>query len=200
MNGRIFISGSFTTVDRNTCGQGGGWVDNDPHLWDSPPTWGICRPDLRKLVHEGDYVFFVLPRASELPQTVYAYLRAREIITHMKAYNRPELRMKRMRRTRRGQPNGNIIVTRAGQYNELDGNPDHKRRFDSIKRHYVIGDAEHSRLLSRAKIEAMAPAFADVLYGIFGVRAPRPIGVISRWGRVMTDSQANELLSWLRGS
>ena len=151
MKGRIYISGSFTTVDRSSCGKGGGWIDNDPHLWTLPPTWGICRTDLQRLVQPGDYVFFVLPAASDLPQTVYAYLQVKEVITHIEAYRRPDLRRKRMRNTRAGQPNGNIIVDATGNYNRLDGNSDHRRRFDRIKEYYVVGNAKESGLLTKQK-------------------------------------------------
>jgi hypothetical protein len=43
---------------------GVGWLDNDPHFWEPPPTWGICRTDSRRVVKVGDYIFFVLPKAS----------------------------------------------------------------------------------------------------------------------------------------
>jgi hypothetical protein len=63
--GRIYISGSFTTVNRNKCGGIVGWLDNDPHFWRPPPTWGICRTDFRRVIKVGDCIFFVLPKASE---------------------------------------------------------------------------------------------------------------------------------------
>jgi len=140
MEGRIYISGVFTTVNRNKCGGGVGWLDNDPRFWSWLRTWGICRTDFRRVIKVGDYIFFVLPKASELPQTVYGYFKVRERITHMEAYARPELRRKRM-----GDkvPNGNIIVDADGRYNRFDGGY-HKDGFDEIKRYYVIGDTNES--------------------------------------------------------
>jgi hypothetical protein len=38
--GRIHFPGAFTTVNRSGSGGGGGWLDNDPHFWNSPP-WRI---------------------------------------------------------------------------------------------------------------------------------------------------------------
>src|SRR2546430_2431671 len=91
MKGYIYISGAFTTVNRSKCG-GNGWLDNDPHFWTQPPTWGICRTDLRCCVDVGDYVFFVLPKASELPQMIYGYFRVCEPpISHIQAYSRRDL-------------------------------------------------------------------------------------------------------------
>ena len=33
--------------------------------WNWPPTWGICRTDFRRVIKVGDYIFFVLPKASD---------------------------------------------------------------------------------------------------------------------------------------
>ncbi|WP_454914161.1 DUF2441 domain-containing protein [Variovorax gossypii] len=44
----MYIANSFKTVGRTQRERGHWPVDNDPHFWSSPPTWGICRPDLRK--------------------------------------------------------------------------------------------------------------------------------------------------------
>ena len=62
MKGYIYIASAFDTVNLSTCGQKGSWVDNDPHFWTYPPTWGICRNDIRAKAEEGDSIFFVLPR------------------------------------------------------------------------------------------------------------------------------------------
>jgi hypothetical protein len=57
VKGYIYIASAFETVNRSACGQKGSWVDNDPHFWTSPPTWGICRNDLRAGAEIGDFVF-----------------------------------------------------------------------------------------------------------------------------------------------
>jgi hypothetical protein len=61
MKGYIYIASFFETVNRSSCGRKGSEVDNDPHFWTDPPTWGICRNDLRARADVGDFVFFVLP-------------------------------------------------------------------------------------------------------------------------------------------
>jgi hypothetical protein len=75
LKGYIYIASAFETVNRSVCGRKGSWVDNDPHFWTNPPTWGICRNDLRAGAEIGDYVFFVLPRRGRHPQMIFAYLK-----------------------------------------------------------------------------------------------------------------------------
>jgi hypothetical protein len=194
MQGRIYISGVFTTVNRSRCGGGVGWLDNDPHFWSWPPTWGICRTDFRRVVDVGDYIFFVLPKASELPQMVYGCFRVRERTCHMQAFRRPELRRKRM-----GEkiPNGNIIVDARGRYNRFDGGYD-KDRFAEIKRYYVIGDTKESRFLREERIRTLAPGFLGALNTVFGTREKAVFGIIGRKGRRMSEEQVRGLLAWLR--
>jgi hypothetical protein len=193
MEGRIYISGVFTTVDRSKCG-GVGWLDNDPHFWNSPPTWGICRTDFRRVIKVGDYIFFVLPKASELPQMVYGYFKVREKICHMQAYARRELRRKRMGNK---VPNGNIIVDARGRYNQFDGGP-HKDRFSEIKPYYIIGDTNESAFLSEERIRRLAPGFVGILNRVFRTREKSAFGIIGRKGRRMSEEQVGRLLAWLR--
>jgi hypothetical protein len=194
MEGRIYISGVFTTVNRSKCGGGVGWLDNDPHFWTWPPTWGICRTDFRRVIKLGDYIFFVLPKASELPQMVYGYFKVREKITHMQAHARRELRHKRMGNK---VPNGNIIVTANGRYNQFDGGR-HKDRFREIKRYYVIGDTNESAFLSEDRIRHLAPRFVAILNRVFGTRQESAFRIIGRKGRRMSEEQVGSLLEWLR--
>jgi len=133
MRGHIYISGVFISVSRIDA-HSGITLDNDPHFWEWPPTWGICRPDIRAKANVGDYVFFVLPRRANLPQMIYGYLKIAEIITHAEAFHRPELELKRMGNK---NPNGNIIVDRLGEYNRFDLGF-HRNNFEKIKRHYAI--------------------------------------------------------------
>ena len=184
----------FATVDRGKCGGGVGWLDNDPHFWNRPPTWGICRTDFRRAIEVGDYIFFVLPKASELPQTVYGYFRVREKVCHMQAFGRPELRCKRMGNK---IPNGNIIVDAQGRYNRFDG-CHHKDRFDEIRRYYVIGDTKGSEFLSENRIRKLAPGFLGVLRRVFATRRKSVFRIIGRKGRRMSEEQVRHMLAWLR--
>lgn len=193
MKGFIYIASAFHTVNRSKCGRGGASIDNDPHFWTQPPTWGICRNDLRRYAVAGDYIFFVLPRHGRHPQMIFGYMRVEEKITHLAAYHRPELASKRMGNK---DPNGNILVDARGNYNRFDGGV-HKRKFDKIKGEYIIGDVSDSRMLNDRAIRSLAPRFLRTLGSVLGIRGGRPIDIISRRGRELNGRQAHRLLSWL---
>jgi len=193
VKGYIYIASAFETVNRSVCGQKGSWVDNDPHFWTSPPTWGICRNDLRAGADIGDFVFFVLPRRGRHPQMIFGFLKITEKITHVEAFQRHKLRSKRMGNK---MPNGNIIVDTAGEYNRFDGGV-HKYKFDKIKRHYVVGSETESRMLPSGEIRRLAPDFVRILGSILDIQGARAIDIISRKGRVLTARQVKSLLEWL---
>ena len=189
----IYIAGSFETVNRSSCGQKGSWVDNDPHFWSDPPTWGICRNDLRGTANSDDVVFFVLPRHGRHPQMIFGYLTIDHIITHHQAFHTPGLVSKRMSNK---IPNGNIIVNATGGYNRFDEEI-HHQRFDKIKLHYAVGKPRQSRLLTDREIRRLAPTFTTTLVRVLGKSGLRPIDVISRKGAILTTAQVNQLLNWL---
>src|SRR5260370_30924860 len=195
MKGFIYIAGSFETVNRSKCGRGKGWIDNDPHFWDDPPTWEICRNDLRRKAGNGDHIFFVLPKHARHPQMVFGYMRiAEEIITHVEAFDRADLAKKRMQNK---NPNGNIIVNIRGAYNKFNYGA-HEGIFHKIKTRYAVGDPHTSLFLNDRQIRALAPGFIKILKDVLGGSGSRPIDFISRYGRELTESQAKRFLSWLR--
>jgi hypothetical protein len=196
MKGFIYIASAFETVNRSVCGQQGSWIDNDPHFWSSPPTWGICRNDLRAQAEPGDVVFFVLPRRGRHPQMIFGYLTIARIISHMDAYHSTELASKRMKN---GMPNGNIIVNAKGDYNRFDAGV-HRHKFDKIRRHYAIGMTEQSKMLTADEIQRLAPNFLNALGTVIGVPGDRAIDIITRRGRELTAAQVSALLKWLNGS
>jgi hypothetical protein len=193
VKGYIYIAGAFETVNRSVCGQKGAWVDNDPHFWTSPPTWGICRNDLRAKAKVGDIVFFVLPRRGRHPQMIFGFLEITETLSHIDAFRRPDLQSKRMGNK---TPNGNIIVDAGGGYNRFDGGA-HRHKFDRIKSHYAVGCETKSRMLTSEEIRRLAPTFLTTLGSILGVPGARAIDIISRKGRVLTAAQATALVTWL---
>ena len=193
MKGYIYIASAFETVNRSVCGQKGSWVDNDPHFWTSPPTWGICRNDLRAKADVGDVIFFVLPRRGRHPQMICGFLTIAEIISHLDAFSRADLRSKRMGKK---TPNGNIIVEAGGRYNRFDGGA-HRHKFDKIRAHYAIGCTTESRMLTSEQIRRLAPQFLATLGSIVGIPGDRAIDIISRKGRMLTAGQVQQLLTWL---
>ena len=195
MKGYIYIASAFETVNRSVSGQKGSWIDNDPHFWTSPPTWGICRNDLRARVEPGDVIFFVLPRRGRHPQMIFGFLTIAEIISHSEAFGRRELRAKRMANK---TPNGNIIVDSNGVYNRYDGGA-HRSKFEKIRLHYAIGSESNSRMLTAAEITRLAPALVPVLSSVIGLDGTRAIDLISRYGRRLNETQVRSLLKWLNG-
>jgi hypothetical protein len=197
MKGFIYIASAFHTVNRSSCGRGGAWIDNDPHFWTDPPTWGICRNDLRKRANCGDYIFFVLPRHGRHPQMIFGYMRINEPkITHTEAFHRRDLESKRMGNK---NPNGNILVDAQGNYNLFDAGA-HKSKFLRIKDEYAVGDPANSRLLDDSAIRALAPQFVPMLLEITGIPScdgQRPFDIITRKGRELNADQVRRLLAWL---
>ena len=196
MKGYIYIASAFETVNRSVCGQKRSWIDNDPHFWTSPPTWGICRNDLRARSEVGDYVFFVLPRRGRHPQMIFGFLKITEIISHVEAFRRADLRSKRMGNK---MPNGNIIVGAGGIYNKFDGGA-HKHKFQKIESHYAIGCEKESRMLTSSDIRQLAPSFLTALGSILDIKGDRAIDIVSRKGRILTAHQVRSLLAWLNQS
>jgi hypothetical protein len=193
MKGYIYIASAFETVNRSVCGQKGAWIDNDPHFWTGPPTWGICRNDLRASADVGDVVFFVLPRRGRHPQMIFGYLKIAEKISHLEAFSRPALASKRMGNK---LPNGNIIVNAGGGYNRHDAGA-HRSKFEKIKGHYAVGSVTESRMLSAHEIGALAPKFLEKLGAIVGIPGDRAIDIVSRKGRILTSQQVKSLLAWV---
>lgn len=192
MKGYIYIAGGFGTVNRSTCGQKGSLVDNDPHFWTQPPTWGICRNDLRASANVDDVVFFVLPRNGRLPQSIFGYLTIERIITHSQAYATPSLKADDEQDAK-----GQHHCERDGRVQRPDRR-DHEHIFHKIKLRYAVGNVSQSRLLTPAEICKLVPSFVEKISQVLGKSGSRPIDIISRWGAFLSPSQVNELLAWLK--
>lgn len=197
MEGRIYISGAFSSLCNNNCKSIGPTPDNDPHFYNSPPTWGICRTDFRKKLKKGDYVFFVLPKNAidenklHLPQMIYGYFKIEQHIDHITAYQLfPQKRM------RAEHPNGNIIVNADGSYNQFD-NGAHLEKFNQIKEHYIIGSQLENRFLQPQDVIRLAPSFLDVLNEVFEANFTDIFKIIGRKGRIINEMQIQQLLHWI---
>jgi len=191
MEGRIYISSAFTNLKYAKCKPNKDWLDNDPHFWNSPPTWGICRTDFRKMLNKNDYIFFVLPKRTELPQMIYGYIKILKSISHLEAYQIfPQKRLKN------GKPNGNIIVDEFGNYNRYDNNA-HKERFEQIKNYYIVGDRNNSKFLQENEINKLSKSFLQKLQKVFVSKASDIFDIIGRKGRILDEKQIDTLLKWL---
>ena len=195
MKGIIYIAGSFGAIRKGGCSRGKELIDNDPHFWTSPPTWGICRNDLRRKAEPDDVVFYVLPVKAKHPQSIFGYITIKEMISHLEAWHRPDLRSKRMGNK---NPNGNIIVSGSGAYNRYDAGA-HLHMFDRVKPFYAVGDPMRSRILSAKEIERLSSGFIRILSIVMGGAGKRPIDFISRCGSIIDEQQVNQLLKWVDG-
>jgi hypothetical protein len=127
---------------------------------------------------------------------IFGFLKIIEMISHIEAFRRANLRSKRMGNE---MPNGNIIVGAGGLYNRFDGGV-HRHKFEKIKQHYAIGCDTKSRMLTSQEIRQLAPEFLETLGSIVGIQGDRAIDIISRKGRVLTAQQVKSLLAWLNSS
>lgn len=193
MKGFIYIAGSFVEIAPPSP-TSTAWRDNDPHFWSDPPTWGICRPDLRSKVNPGDYVFFVLPKKCRLPQMIFGYMKIDRIVSHLNAHNDTTLVGKQMGNR---NPNGNIIVTASGAYNRYDGGA-HRKGFPKIRLRYAVGDTANSKFLDDIKVRQLAPQFLVELQRIFNSTGSSPFHVISRYGRQLDAGQIQSLIAFLK--
>lgn len=192
--GRIYIASAFKEITPPLSKND--WRDNDPHFWTQPPTWGICRWDFRNQMRPGDWVFFVLPADAErnLPQMIFAYIKIKDIFSHLTAYNRVDLDSKKMGNK---FPRGNIICDANFKYNRFDLG-EHKLHFSDIKNHYAIGDPAESEFLAEEKIRRLGLQFLDVLNRIYDKDRKSVFGVIGRRGRILNQEQSQMLINWLR--
>jgi len=194
--GMMYIANSFKTVGRTAKARGRWPVDNDPHFWSSPPTWGICRPDLRRKAKPGQTIFFVLSKHAQHPQMVFGYMRIARIVTHARAY-----RLLPGKRMGAHDPNGNIIVGRTGRYNVWDEGH-HRHNFLKIRQRYAIGDPAASRFLTEQQLIAKAQGFLPTLRQVLGTPAgrdgTRAIDFITRAGcHALREDQVAALRRWV---
>jgi len=188
MEGRIYIAKVVKNLDPNL-----GPVDTDPHFWNDPPTWGICRADIRSRVSKNDYVFFTSSASgSNFPQMIFGYMKIKRVIDHNRAFN--EFPQKRMRVG--AKINGNILTDCNGKYHPGDEGA-HEDRFDEFIKHYAVGSKEHSRMLSIDEIKVKAPQLVSILNRIFGTNKTKAHRIIGQGGRKMTPQQTQDLLEWL---
>jgi hypothetical protein len=181
MIGEIFITRSGYDPEL-------GKLVKDPYLGDVP-SLGICRPDIRKRVVPGDYIFVVSGRVPGAQQYVIGGFEVEDKIHAMAAFRRfPEQRLKQLGG---GQIGGNIIVNARGRQHRLDEHPGFERRIDN----YVIGKNPIA-LTTPAEIARGRAETLDVLREIMRKHGQAPINVIGR-GSKLTEEQVLQLRDWL---
>lgn len=180
MIGEIFITSSGYDPEL-------GKLVKDPYLGPIP-SLGICRPDIRRRVVPGDYIFVVSGKVPGVQQYVIGGFEIEEKINAIAAFQRfPDQRLQLID----GQLSGNIIVNSRGKQHKLDGHRGFERRIDN----YIVGKnpiaLTTAEQIARGRAETL-----DVLREIIKKPGLAPINVIGR-GCKLTEDQALQLRDWL---
>jgi len=93
-------------------------------------------------------------------------------------------------------PNGNILTDHNGNYNSLDGGA-HEHIFEKVKERYAVGYKDKSNILSKERIERLAPSFLSRLQAFTGKTGNRPIDIITRYGLELGDTQVEQFVAWV---
>jgi hypothetical protein len=162
----------------------------DPYLGDKP-SLGACRPDVRRQLKTGDYIFTVSGRVPRVRQFLMGGFEVAAKVHANDAYRRfPEQRLHKLED---GQLDGNVIVDERGQQHSLDDHKNFAKRLDN----YIIG-RNPIVLASPAEIERARRETLQMLCELFKKRGRSPHEVISRFGRSLTEKQVEALITWLR--
>lgn len=161
----------------------------DPYLGEIPSI-GACRPDVRKRIPIGGHIFLITGKVKDLPQLVLGGFEVAEKISAAEAFRRfPE---QRLRQRGDGQLDGNVIVDDRGRQHRLDDHPN----FDERVKNYIVGmnpvvlATPHELTLGREETIA-------ALQEILKKKGSRPIDIVGRWGRDLTEEEAERLRAWL---
>ena len=187
MIGKIYITSSGYDPEH-------GKHINDPHL-SGQPSLGACRPDIRKVVKPGDWIFTISGKLRVLPeinQFVMGAFQVAEKIDALDAYFRfPNQRLEFVN----GQLRGNVIVDKFGRQHWLDqhsGGVGFERRIQN----FIVGKnlvkPESPGEIIQAREQTM-----DVLQRVLRKLGSTPFGLIGRAAKNLNEKQVVMLLEWL---
>lgn len=161
----------------------------DPYLGDVPSI-GACRPDVRRRINVGGQIFLVSGKVKNLQQVVVGGFEVAEKISAIEAFHR--FPGQRLRSREDGQLDGNVIVDAEGRQHRLD---DHSSFNERVK-NYIVG--KNPVVLTTPQELAIGRAQTlEALQDILKKKGARPIDVIGRWGRDLTEDQVEKLRAWL---
>ncbi len=166
-----------------------GWEMTDP-IYKDVPTMGACRPDIRRRVERGDYIFAISGRVANIKPHIVGAFAVDDKINALAAYNRfPE---NRMQKDEDGTFHGNIIVDSSGEHLDFDYHTNHERRIEN----YLIGKDpiffETTEQIKVAKNETI-----DILNNIFGKQEDKVHKIIGRCSK-LDEQQIDNLLVWMK--
>lgn len=161
----------------------------DPYLGDIP-TIGACRPDLRKRVQPGDYLFLVSGKVKNVPQYIIAAFEVDEKIDSVTAYARfPD---QHLHKREDGQLDGNIILDSQGKQHPLDNH----KNFEGRRNNYIVCKKESLILRTSDEILHGQNTMA-ILQEVFGKKGDIPRDIIGRMSK-LDDRQVSSLLNLLQ--
>jgi hypothetical protein len=184
MMGRIFITRSGYDPEK-------GKHLKDPTLGPLP-TFGACRPDIRRRIVEGDHIFVISGKVRSAPQYVIGGFEVAQKIDVMTAFRKiPE---QRLHRRSDGQLDGNIIVDERGNQHCLDNHP--ATTFEKRIADYVIG-RNPIALTTPEEVALGREQTLEVLRSVLCKPGASPIEVVGRWGSPLSEDQVMQLRDWL---
>jgi hypothetical protein len=163
----------------------------DPYLGPEA-SLGICRPDLRRQVKEGDHLFVISGKLPNVRQFVMGGFAVAQKIDAVQAYERfPDQRL-RMRED--GQLTGNVVVNASGAQHELDTHD--PATFTRRAPNYIVG-TDCISLIDPAEIALGREQTLDVLREIFKKNRGSPFEIVGHYGSTLNEDQVTKLREWL---
>jgi|SRR6185437_5918373 len=165
-----------------------GWNMTDP-IYGKVPTLGACRPDIRRRVERGDYIFSISGNIVNIKPHIVGAFEVDEKISAVAAFERfPQNRMKK---TKDGELIGNIIVDDSGNHLDIDYHENYERRLEN----YIVGKDVLS-FNSDEEIKKAKEETVDILNDIFGKEEDKVHKIIGRC-RKLDEVQVRNLLAWM---
>jgi len=185
MTGVVFITRTGYDPER-------GKHVKDPYLGPTP-SFGACRPDIRRRVVPGDYIFVVSGKVStSIQQFVIGGFEVDHKLDTLAAFERfPE---RRLHAREDGQLDGNIVVGPGGNQHPLDTH--RSDTFANRVQNYIVGK-DPIVLTAPHEIERGRRETMEALKTIIGKQGNSPIELLGRGGRWLNESQVLELRDWL---
>jgi hypothetical protein len=185
MIGKVFITRSGYDPKR-------GKHVKDPYL-EGEPSLGACRPDIRKQLSVGDFIFPISGKVRGISQYVMASFEVAQKMHATEAYVAfPDRRLKRLPD---GQLTGNVVVDARGAKHRLDG---HKREtFKNRLPNYIIGRSLIV-LSSDEEVERGRRETLEALQDILKKKGASPKEVVGRFGTTVNENQVIQLRDWMQ--
>lgn len=185
MGGRIFITSAGYDPEQ-------GKHVKDPYLG-PVPSLGACRPDVRKAIERGDWLFFVSGKLRRGPaQYVMGGFQVEQKMGAREA--RLQFPAQCLRKREDGQLDGNIIVDPSGDQDPLDTHG--PRGFESRIENYLVG-AHAVQPVTPDEIAQCRLHTLDMLRRLFDNDGTSPFQIIGRGARKLSEAQVASMLDWL---